>query len=160
MALQARFDPRDLTAAVNDLRPVLAEQGLQGIKYIDPTVYQDYGHGCHTAARLHRSRTAVKYAKVGSKCESCVHQACPGTCSVLAKRLVVEPPYVDKLAEQRAVLASGRSTEVPFDQLMNNGLSMMQEYQLQHQAATDLTLNPEAPKDSTEIEFGPQNVKL
>jgi hypothetical protein len=160
MALQARFDPRDLIASADDLRPVLAEQGLQGIKYVDPTIYSDYGSGCHTAARLHRSRGAVKYAKVGNKCASCVFQTQPGMCSVLNKQLVIEPPYIDKLAEQQAVLSSGRSTEVSLESLVNSGLTMMQEYNLQHQAATDLELNPEAKAASVEIEFGSQNVKL
>jgi hypothetical protein len=159
MALQARFDPRDLISSAEDLRPVLAEQGLQGIKFIDPTIYEDYGSGCKTASRLHRTRGAVKYAKVGTKCSSCIHQSQPGMCSVLNKQLVVEPPYVDKLAEQRAVLASGRSTDIPLESLVNSGLSMMQEYQLQHQSS-DVTLNPEAPQTNLDIEFGPQNVKL
>lgn len=159
MVLKGRFEVRDIVAAQSELRPVLAEQGLQGIKYIDPTAYDDYGAGCKTAASKHRSRTAVQYAKVGDKCASCVHQTRPGSCSVLNKQLVVEPPYVDKLAEQRAILASGRSTEVSYESLMNNGLTMMQEYQLQHTAST-IDLNPEAVSIGSEIEFGPHQVKL
>jgi hypothetical protein len=157
--LKGRFEITDLTAARDDLKAVIAEQGLQGIKYIDPTVYDDYGHGCATAARLHRPRAAVKFAKVGSKCRSCVHQAMPGTCSVLAKQLVIEPPYVNKAAEQKAVLASGRSTEVPYESLVNNGLTAMQEFQLQNSG--DIDLNPtggDAPEVT--IEFGAQEVKL
>lgn len=157
--LRSRFDPRDLLASAQELKQVLAEQGLQGIKYIDPTVYDDYGAGCKQAANKHRSRTAVQYLKVGDKCASCVHQSRPGHCSVISKQLVVEPPYVDKLAEQRAILASGRATEVSYASLMNNGLSMMQEYQLQHQAPA-LELNPETKRVEATIEFGSQNVKL
>ena len=157
--LRSRFDVRDLKAAVEDLRVVLAEQGLQGIKYVDPTVYDDYGSGCKQAASRHRSRSAVKYVKVGDKCGSCVHQSRPGHCSVLAKQLVVEPPYVDKLAEQRAVLASGRSTEVSYDSLMNNGLSMMDEYQLQHREA-NVEVDQQARSVEALIEFGSQEIKL
>jgi hypothetical protein len=157
--LKGRYEVRDIIAAKDELREVLAEQGLQGIVYVDPSAYDDYGNGCKQAASKHRSRGGVKYAKVGSKCGSCVHQTRPGFCSVLSKQLVVEPPYVDKLAEQRAILASGRSTVVEYASLMNNGLSMMQEYQLQH-SASDIDLNPEVSQIQADIEFGPHQVKL
>lgn len=157
--MRGRFEISDLKAAREELKAVIAEQGLQGIKYVDPTVYDDYGHGCATAARLHRSRAAVKFAKVGPKCGSCVHQTMPGTCSVLAKQLVVEPPYVDKAAEQRAILASGQSTKVSYESLMQNGLTVMQEYQLQHGDGA-IDLNPEGVNPEVAIEFGTQEVKL
>lgn len=158
--LQGMFGPNDLLAAASELRRVLAEQGLQGIKYIDPTVYSDYGKGCSEAARLHKSRAAVRYVKAGPCCGSCVHQTRPGTCSVLNKAVVVEPPYVDKVAEQRAILASGRATEVSYESLINNGLTVMQEYQLQHQE-TPLDLKPVKASDETWVEFGVlQELKL
>lgn len=157
--LKGRFDSRDLIATSGGLKDVLAEQGLQGIVYVDPAVYDDYGKGCKEASRLHRSRSAVQYLKVGSKCGSCVHQTRPGHCSVINKQLVVEPPYMDKAAEQRAILESGRATEVSYESLMNNGLSMMQEYQLQHQAS-EIDLAPERTVVTTEIEFGAHMVKL
>jgi hypothetical protein len=130
-AMRSGFDPRDLTAAAADLKLVLAEQGLQGIYYIDPTAYDDYGKGCKEAQRLHRSRQAVKYAKVGSKCTTCVHQTQPGLCSVLNKKLAFEIPYENKVAQQQAVLASGNSTETNYGSLVNNGLTIMQEFELQ-----------------------------
>lgn len=130
--LKAKFEPRDLVAAVDDLRQVLAEQGLQGIYYVDPAVYDDYGRGCEDAARYLRSRV-VKYAKVGPKCGSCVLQTRPGFCSKLSKELVNEPPYVDKIAQQQAILGSGAATHVAEAGLVNNsGLSMMAEYQMQN----------------------------
>jgi len=157
--LRGRFALVDIKAAAADLKPVLAEQGLQGIKYIDPTVYDDYGSGCRTAASQHRSRTAVQYLKVGEKCGSCVHQTRVGYCSVINKQLVVEPPYIDKYAEQQAILSSGRATEVSYESLMNNGLSMMQEYQLQHHEAALELDTPTKPIEAS-IEFGSQQIKL
>ncbi len=151
--LQSQFDPRDIAAAATELRPILAEQGLVGIKYIDPAVYDDYGKGCHEAARKHRSRSAVKYAKIGDKCASCVHHTRPGFCSVLNKQLVVEPPYVDKKAEQKAILESGRSSEVSFESLMAHSLSTRDEYELQNHTGS-FELNPEAPSVDIEVEFG------
>lgn len=156
--LRGRFEIRDLMATKAELKVVLAEQGLQGIKFIDPTVYDDYGHGCATAARLHRSRAAVKFARVGPKCASCVHQTIPGVCSVLSKSLVIEPPYVDKAAEQRAILASGKATEVDYASLMQHNLTAMQEYQLQQTGTIDL--NPQGDNPQVTIEFGTQEVDL
>jgi CRISPR/Cas system-associated protein Csm6 len=72
---------------------------------------------------------------------------------------VTEPPYVDKLAEQRAVLASGRSTEVSYESLFNNGLTMMAEYQLQHQDPQDITFSSDS-KAPMSIEFGGTNLDL
>jgi hypothetical protein len=157
--LRGRFEVRDLASVKDEVRTLLAEQGLQGIKYVDPRVYDDYGNGCHEAGRRHRSRTSVRYAKVGDKCTSCVHQTRPGHCSVLNKQLVVEPPYLDKRAEQRAILATGSSMEVPFHALVNNGLSMMYEYQLQ-QGDGSIDLSPETRSIEATIEFGRQGVKL
>lgn len=158
MALRSKFDPRDLTAAADGLKTVVAEQGLQGIYFIDPTVYDDYGRGCKEAQRLHRSRQAVEYAKVGDKCSSCVHQTRLGYCSVLNKKLAVEVPYTDKVAQQQAVLASGRSTEIDYGSLVNNGLTMMQDFELQgSQVQVDVN-----PVDSVEasIQFGSNDVDI
>lgn len=159
VVLRGRFEVRDLAATRAELRMAFAEQGLQGIQYIDPTAYDDYGKGCKTAERLHRTRGAVRYATVGDKCTACVHQTRPGFCSVLSKQLVVEPPYIDKAAEQRALLASGKATEVSFHSLMNNGLAMMHEFQLQ-QASSSFDLNPEVKTIQANIEFGNQQVDL
>jgi len=159
-SLKSRFQTFELTAAVNELRPVIAEQGLQGIHYVDPTVYDDYGKGCKEAASLHRSRL-VPYIKQGSKCGSCVHQNKPGFCSVVGKQLVEEPPYINKAAQQREVLASGKATEVSYESLMNNGLTMMAEYQLQH-GGLDVELDPVKVAETLGVEFGSagQGVKL
>ncbi len=130
LALRMKFEPSALLAAQEDLRPVLAEQGLQGIYYIDPSVYADYGAGCEEAMRLHRARN-IRYAKVGSKCAGCVLQTQPGFCSKLAKELVVEPPYVNKLAQQKAILAGPSATETePAEIIMKSNI--MAEYEMQH----------------------------
>lgn len=156
--LTSRFDPRDLFASKDELRKVFAEQGLQGIKYVDPTIYDDYGKGCKEAGRLHRSRL-VPYVKIGSKCGSCTLRAATGECSVIGKPLVTEPPYVDKLAEQRAILASGKSSEVSYESLMNNGLTMMAEYQLQQASPSDIEISSNS-QSPVNIEFGGSNIDL
>lgn len=149
--LKSQFDPRELRAVVSDLRVVLAEQGLQGIKYIDPSVYDDYGSGCGEAGRKHGSRTAVEYAKVGSACATCSYQTRPGYCSVLAKLLVEEPPYIDKKAEQRAILSSGPATKTSYAELVNNGLTMLEQYNLQH---TAMEIPEASPTEDFRVELG------
>lgn len=151
-ALRARFDARDLVAAKDDLKKVMAEQGLQGIYFVDPTIYPDYGHGCREAARLHRARQ-VPYVKAGSKCLGCVHQAQAGQCSMLGKPLVAEVPYPgDKAELQRQMLASGPATKINPADLVNNGRNMMAEFELQ-QRGMEVNLDPETtlPEITTDL---------
>lgn len=156
-ALKTRFEVRDIKAAADVLRPVVAEQGLQGIYYVDPSVYDDYGRGCHEASRLHRSRL-VGYVKQGSKCESCVHQTKRGFCSVINKELVDEPPYVDKMAQQREILASGQSTEVTTASLIHSAPNMLAEFQMQQPLEVDI--REAATPEVTAIQFGTGKVRL
>jgi hypothetical protein len=149
--IKLRFQPNVIAAAQNELRAVIAEQGLQGIFYIDPSAYDDYGYGCKEAERLHRSRL-VEYAKVGSKCQGCVHQTKQGYCSTLDKALVDEPPYYDKAAQQRDILASGTATETNLAGLINNGQSMMVEFEMQNRMAVEI--NPEVKVASLDVQLG------
>lgn len=150
-ALKKRFDKRDLVAAKDELRAVIAEQGLQGVYYVDPTVYSDYGKGCNEAERLHRARL-VPFVRQASACTSCVHNR-EGRCSKINKPLVVEPPYHNKLAQQREILSSGPATSIPYDQLVNNGASMMAEFEMQREAA-EVEVAPAPKTESFSIEFG------
>lgn len=139
-ALRARFEPRDLVAAKADLKAVLAEQGLQGIYFVDPSVYGDYGRGCDEAARLHRSR-GVPYVKLGSKCGSCVLQT-DNHCSKINKPLVMDVPYpADRSEIQREILASGSSMDINPAQLVNNGRNMMAEFEVQERGL-EVDLDP------------------
>jgi hypothetical protein len=157
-ALKRRFEIRDLQAAAGDLKSVVAEQGLAGIYYVDPQPYDDYGHGCREASRLFRAKQ-VQYVKIGSKCGSCVHNH-NNHCAQLNKPLVVEPPYLDKAAMQQAMLATGPSTEIDPASLVNNGLSMMTEYQLQH-GGMDFDLNPTpSTGPDLDVQIGTGKVKL
>jgi hypothetical protein len=66
---------------------------------------------------------------------------------------VVEPPYIDKKSEQKAILESGRSTEVSFESLMAHNLSTRDEYELQNHTGS-FELNPEVPSLDVQVEFG------
>jgi len=158
-AMRVRFQPDEIASAREELKAVFAEQGLQGIYYIDPSAYADYGSGCEEVSRLYRSKQ-VKYAKIGSKCVGCLHNV-NNTCSKLGKDLVVEPPYVDKTAQQKAMLASGLSTETSVESLMpSTGLSMIAEYQLQNGGMTIEVNEPDpSPAPSFEVILG-RNMKV
>ncbi len=155
--LKTRFASSDIKAATEQLRSVLAEQGLQGIFFVDPTVYDDYSRGCDEGARLHRARQ-VPYVKTGPKCSSCVLQSVPGTCSKYAKPLVVDPPYADKTAMQREILASGNSTENSLANLMVPSHSIVAEYAM---SSMSFELNPEPVQpEKVSVQLGRAKVDL
>jgi len=152
-ALKMRFEVRDITAAKAELQTVLAEQGLQGTYFIDPTVYDDYGRGCKQAAAKHRTRL-VPLVQAGPKCASCVHQTRAGFCSVINKPLVQEIPYPqDKRVIQREILASGRSTEVRVENLVNDGTRAVLEYELQRRAM-EVEVDPVVEVSPFDVKFG------
>jgi hypothetical protein len=151
-ALKARFEPRDLVAAKDDLKPVIADQGLQGVYFVDPTAYADYGRGCDEASRLHRSR-GVPYVKMGSKCGSCVLQTEVGHCSKINKPLVAQVPYpADRASLQREILASGSSMDISPASLMNNGRDMMAEFEVQERGM-EIDLDPIQRHDPYDVSF-------
>jgi hypothetical protein len=90
--------------------------------------------------------------KLGSKCGSCVLQT-NGHCSKLHKQLVAEVPYpADKVSLQREILASGASTEINPAQLVNNGHSVMQEFEVQNRGM-EFDLDPVVTHDPFDVSF-------
>jgi hypothetical protein len=156
--LRSRFEVRDLKAASAAIKKATAEQGLMGVYYVDPSVYADYGKGCNEAERLHRTRL-VAYAKVGKACSSCVYQIQTGKCAKLDKQLVVEPPYENKTAQQREMLASGPATEINYESLVNNGHAAMQEYELAERAMVASVDDPIQTIEAS-VQFGVQEITL
>jgi len=151
-ALKARFEARDLTAATADIRPVLADQGLQGIYFVDPTAYADYGKGCDEASRLYRSK-GVPYVKLGSKCGSCVLQTGAGHCSKINKPLVANVPYpADRASLQREILASGPAMDINPAQLINNGHNVMVEFGMQERGL-EIDLDPILTHNPIDVSF-------
>lgn len=159
-ALQSRFDPRDLQASTSELRDVVAEQGLQGVYYINPVAYEDYGK-CDEGGRLHRARV-VPYVKLGPKCGSCVFHR-EGRCSKYNKPLVVEPPYLNKAAQQRAVLGSGKSTTAPVEFTRKSIMLQIEASKLaQMEIGGSLEIELDAPRTEpvVAVQIGTGKVKL
>lgn len=136
--LRKKFDVRDIQASAQALKPHLAEQGLQGHYFIDPTVYDDYGKGCVQAEKMHRE-SSVKYIKKGSACDGCIHQRKAGVCSKVNKRLVDEPPYTNKKAQQQAILSPPKQVVTE-----DKGRDMLKEFGL-HGASLEVEVDVPAP---------------
>ena len=158
-ALRGRFEERDILASSEELKVAMREQGLQGIYYVDPTIYNDYAKGCDEGARLHRARQ-IPYVKLGSSCATCVLQRHPGFCSKYAKHLVVDPPYADKAAQQREMLASGPATEISLGSLMIHNPSSVADL-VQMKSGMEIDLNPVPEKAATiSVELGGATIDL
>jgi hypothetical protein len=158
-ALQARFDARDILSSKEELKQAMSEQGLQGIYYVDPTIYNDYAKGCDEGARLHRARQ-VPYVRKGEKCATCVLQPHPGFCSKYAKHLVIDPPYADKAAQQREILASGPADEISLGSLMISNPSSVADL-VQLKSGMEIDLNPVPEKSATiSVELGGATIDL
>lgn len=157
-ALRRRFNSRDLVATKEELRQVLGEQGLQGIYFVDPTVYDDYAKGCDEGMRLHRSHQ-VPYVKIGPKCASCVLQTQVGHCSKYNKPLVTDPPYVDKRAQQKEVLSSGRSTEVSLASIVSATPSILAQFDMGERMGVEVDPEPEKPTPVTVV-LGRAGIRL
>lgn len=65
--------------------------GVQGLFFIDPTAYADYGRGCATGAKHFRKQGAENIL-VGDSCVGCSMQTAPGWCSKYSKSLVRKIP--------------------------------------------------------------------
>jgi hypothetical protein len=92
---------------------------------------------------------------MGPKCASCVNHNNQGHCSKYAKKIVIDPPYTDKKAQQREILASGNSTEVSFADIVNNNShSIVAEFHMNDSAASEIELNPEPVLGNYTVELG------
>jgi len=125
---------------------------------VDPSVYDDYGAGCDEAMRLHRARN-IRYATVGPKCPGCVLQTQPGFCSKLGKELVVEPPYINKVAQQKAILAGPSATETEPAEIMMRS-NIMAEYEMQHGGMVIDVAEPRQARLPMPIEFNNRKINL
>jgi len=143
-ALKQKFDPRDISAATNDLRPILAEQGLQGVYYVDPTVYSDYGTGCQEGSRALTANQAP-FVKVASACGSCTLKK-GSQCVMYDRQLVTEPPYTDKKAQQREILASRKPTQATQE------TNLVEEFGLK--ASSSFELDSESVTPGFELQLG------
>ncbi len=115
-AVQSRYSRNDLAQIGSEASSrVLANDGIQGSYFVDPTVYPDYGKSCHTGSELLRKKS-VPNVLTGSSCTGCRYQTHPGWCSKYAKTLIRQVPEVvrEEIRAKRSLpVVAGGSAAAP-----------------------------------------------
>jgi hypothetical protein len=96
-ALLKRYTRDDLIQVPEVGRKAAKDDGVQGVFFIDPTAYNDYGKGCNIGAQTFRKRGAPHILAAGS-CTGCMLQTAPGWCSKYAKSLIRQVPTQVRMA--------------------------------------------------------------
>jgi len=86
-AVLSRFTPQELKQVPEVGKKLASGEGVQGVYYIDPSVYSDYGKGCVTGAKQFRKQGAA-YLLAFDSCTGCVYQTAPSWCSKYCKRMI------------------------------------------------------------------------
>jgi hypothetical protein len=90
-ALLHRYSREDLQQVPEVGRRAAKDDGVQGVFFIDPTAYRDYGKGCNDGANTFRKRGAP-HVLASAGCTGCMLQTAPGWCSKYAKSLIRQVP--------------------------------------------------------------------
>jgi hypothetical protein len=92
-AVLSRYSRRDLQGIPDVGRRLASEDGVQGVYFIDPTAYSDYGRGCEAGAKAFRKKEgSAPFVLVASGCTGCMLQTAPGWCSKYSKTLIRQVP--------------------------------------------------------------------
>lgn len=116
-SLQKHFSSDDLKIASTQVSKVLAEEGLLGNVYIDPSSFST----CVSAKeKIAKTTKSSKYVIEMPKCTGCIFKA-GSNCTLFSKELVSEVPYSASFSHYAALLEStGRkvaSTKNPKESL-------------------------------------------
>lgn len=90
-AILKRYSRDDLQQVPDVGRRASKDDGVQGIFFIDPTAYRDYGKGCHVGSKTFHNRGAPNVL-AADKCTGCMLQTAPGWCSKYSKSLIRQVP--------------------------------------------------------------------
>ena len=90
-ALLQRYSREDLQQVPEIGRRAAQDDGVQGLFFIDPTAYKDYGKGCNDGSKAFRKRGAP-HVLASAGCTGCMLQTAPGWCSKYAKSLIRQVP--------------------------------------------------------------------
>ena len=90
-ALLQRYSRDDLQQVPEVGRRAAKDDGVQGVFFIDPTAYRDYGKGCNDGAKVFRKRGAP-HVLASAGCTGCMLQTAPGWCSKYSKSLIRQVP--------------------------------------------------------------------
>lgn len=102
-AVLSKYSKEDLQSVSEVGRRIAAEDGVQGLYFIDPTAYSDYGRGCDAGAKLFRKKEgSAQHVLASSGCTGCMLQTAPGWCSKYAKGLIRTVPTQVRKASAEA----------------------------------------------------------
>ena len=90
-ALLKRYTRDDLVQVPEVGRKAAQDDGVQGVFFIDPTAYKDYGKGCNIGSQTFRKRGAP-HILASNSCTGCMLQTAPGWCSKYAKSMIRQVP--------------------------------------------------------------------
>jgi hypothetical protein len=90
-AILKRYSRDDLQQVPEIGRRAAKDDGVQGIFFVDPTAYRDYGKGCNVGSQTFRKRGAP-HVLASDGCTGCILQTAPGWCSKYAKSLIRQVP--------------------------------------------------------------------
>ncbi len=127
-AILKQYSRSDLAQMPEVGRQASVDDGVQGTYFIDPTVYNDYGHGCETGSKSFHKRGPKNLLAAGS-CTGCQLQTAPGWCTKYAKNLIRSVseevriqiaskrslPVVQPMVEQDPAYKYGLSNEIQVD---------------------------------------------
>jgi hypothetical protein len=91
VALLKRYSREDLQQVPEVGHRAAKDDGVQGVFFIDPTAYRDYGKGCNDGAKTFRKRGAP-HILAADNCTGCMLQTAPGWCSKYSKSLIRQVP--------------------------------------------------------------------
>lgn len=90
-AILQRYSRDDLQQVPDVGRRAALDDGVQGVFFIDPTAYRDYGKGCNDGSKHFRKRGAA-HILAAAGCTGCTLQTAPGWCSKYSKSLIRHVP--------------------------------------------------------------------
>ena len=95
-----RYSHDDLRQVPEVGRRLAADDGVQGVYFVDPTAYRDYGRGCSDGAKFRKRE--VPYIFAGSSCTGCRNQTAPAWCNKYSKKIIRQvPEKIRQMAAER-----------------------------------------------------------
>lgn len=86
-AILSKYTPQELQQVPEIGQRLAGYDGVQGVYFIDPSIYPDLGKGCAIGAKQFRKRGAA-YLLASNACTGCMQQTAPAWCNKYAKKII------------------------------------------------------------------------
>jgi hypothetical protein len=130
LAVLKRYSRDDLKKVPEVGVKLASNDGVQGVYFIDPSVYSDYGRGCVVGSKQFRKQGAPNLL-ASSSCTGCMHQTAPSWCNKYSKKMIRQiPESIRKQASELRKEASIIDT-VPIE-------NPVEKYELASEMTVDL----------------------